>query len=89
MVSFKKTKDFKEESNTNQVVEVDNSSTFAWTAESTASTAVDTKSTAPPLDNNAVAAGLVIETEAAIAENTAEKDLDSSAKHTTCKSGTS
>ena len=40
-------------------------------------TAVDTKSTAPPSDNNAVAAGLLIEKETAIVENTTEKDLDS------------
>jgi len=76
-LASKKPKDFKEDSNFNQVVEVDNSSTFAWTAESTATPAVDTKSTTAPLDNNAVAAGLVIEKEVAIVENTGEKNLDS------------
>ena len=57
-LASKKPKNFDEESNSNQVIEVDNASTFAWTAESAPAAAVDTKSTAPPLDNNAMVAGL-------------------------------
>ena len=77
MLASKKPKDFDEGSDSNQVIEVDNGSTFAWTAESAPAATVDSKSTAAPLDNNAGAAGLLVVKEAAIMENTTEKDLDS------------
>ena len=76
-LASKKPKNFEEESNSNQVIEVDNASTFAWTAESAPAAAVDTKSTDPHIDNNAVAAGLLVEKETPIVKNTTEKDLDS------------
>jgi membrane-bound lytic murein transglycosylase D len=76
-LASKKPKNFEEQSNSNQVIEVDNASTFAWAAESAPAVPVDTKPTDPPLDNNALAAGLLIEKESTIMENTTEKDLDS------------
>ena len=76
-LASKKPKDFDEGSDSNQVIEVDNGSTFAWTAESAPAATVDSKSTVAPTDNNAGAAGLLVAKEAAIMENSTEKDLDS------------
>ena len=83
-LASKKPKDFEEESNSNQVIEVDNASTFAWTAESARCRRLWIQSQrTPPVDNNAVVAGLLVEKEMPIVKNTAEKDLDSTAKYTT------
>ena len=76
-LASKKPKDFDEGSDSNQVIEVDNGSTFAWTAESAPAATVDSKSTVAPTDNKAGAAGLLVAKEAAIMENSTEKDLDS------------
>ena len=76
-LASKKPKDFDEGLDSNQVIEVDNGSTFAWTAESAPAATVDSKSTVAPTDNNAGAAGLLVAKEAAIMENSTEKDLDS------------
>jgi membrane-bound lytic murein transglycosylase D len=76
-LASKKPKNFDEGLNSNQIIEVDNGSTFAWTAESATRATVDPKPTVAPSDNNAGPAGLVIINEAAIMDNTTAKDLDS------------
>jgi membrane-bound lytic murein transglycosylase D len=77
-LASKKPKDYDEGLDSNQVIEVDNGSTFAWTAESAPGITADPKSTVAPSDNPARAsAGLIVVKEAAVMDNTAEKDLDS------------
>ena len=76
-LASKKPKDFDEGSDSNQVIEVDNGSTFAWTAESAPAATVDSKPTVAPSDNNTGAAGVLVVKETAIMENSTEKDLDS------------
>ena len=76
-LASKKPKDYDEAMDSNQVIEVDNGSTFAWTAEPAPAVSAETKSTVAPSDNAAGAAGLAVIKEAATMDNTEENDLDS------------
>jgi membrane-bound lytic murein transglycosylase D len=76
-LASKKPRNFDDELDAEQVIEVDNGSTFAWTAEPAPAATGDSKSTVAPSDNTAGAAGLVITKEAATINNNNEKGLDS------------
>ncbi|HYI79023.1 MAG TPA: LysM peptidoglycan-binding domain-containing protein, partial [Chryseolinea sp.] len=77
-LASKKPKNFNDELNSNEVIEVDNTSTFAWTAgESASATVLATKPTDRPSENPAPVADKGSEKEVFVANDSVGNQLDS------------